>query len=227
MTADDLRDAIPRDWRDRLSSEFSKEYWPQLNRYVEDQRSRHSVYPSRDAVFETFRLSRFAKTRVVIVGQDPYPQQGLAHGLCFSVPASQTKIPLSLRNIRAVLNAEGFPTPDHGDLSAWADQGVLMLNTTLTVRHGSAGSHRASGWQHFTTAVIRLLGHRPEPTVFILWGRAAQTKKQLIVQPGHLVLTAPHPAARGRHRHVFLSSTPFSETNAHLAEPIDWGAIAR
>src|SRR5665647_225617 len=222
MTNEDWKGDLPSDWREVLSGEFMKDYWPRLIQYVEDERAQHAVYPPRESVFEAFRLSPFAKTRVVILGQDPYPQPGLAHGLCFSVPSTEP-IPLSLNNIFKVMKAEEIPRPEHGDLSAWGRQGVLLLNTTMTVRGGVAGSHRASGWQKFTNAVIDVLNKKQEPVVFVLWGRHAQRKRKRI-HPPHHVLEAPHPAARGNARHELLRSKPFSEVNAHLVEPIAWGA---
>ncbi|MCW2973208.1 MAG: Uracil glycosylase superfamily [Thermoleophilia bacterium] len=192
---------------------------------LEEQARGAAVYPPPRAVFAAFDHTPFEQVRVVIVGQDPYHGPGQAMGLAFSVPRGE-RVPPSLRNVYRELEADlGVPAPDHGDLTAWADRGVLLLNTSLTVRAHEAGSHARIGWQHFTDAALQALSDRREHVVFVLWGRHAQAKLPLIDQARHLVLQAAHPSPLSA-RHGFFGSRPFSQANAYLeshgAAPIDW-----
>jgi len=216
--------AARRPWPDVLGGEMSKPYFRGLLRLVDRERAKHAVYPAPHEVFAAFRLTDYEKLKVVILGQDPYPQRGQANGLCFSVPHGVPK-PKSLTNIHAAMRLDGFAPPEHGDLTAWAQQDVLLLNTALTVRLADPGSHTKE-WREFTDAVIRLLNAREEPLVFVLWGRAAQRKKRLIDTERHAVIEAPHPAARGTAQVRFRESQTFSKVNRILSdlghEPINW-----
>jgi uracil-DNA glycosylase len=185
-------------------------------------------YPKREEIFNALNLTPFEEVKVVIVGQDPYPREGEAHGLCFSVPKGK-KVPRSLKNIHKEC---GIEKPSHGDLTKWAEQGVLLLNATLTVQEGKAGSHKRIGWKKFTDAVIRAIIDKREHVVFLLWGLDAQKKGVLITDvKEHLVLKAFHPAARSAHSHPnsFRGCGHFKEANAYLMEhrlkPIDWHKI--
>ena len=167
------------DWNPILRAEFAKPYWPELQRFVAEERARHPVYPAHDEVFAALHLSPYEAVKVLILGQDPYHGPGQAHGLCFSV-RDGVRIPPSLQNIHKELEADlGVPRPQHGNLEAWARQGVLLLNATLTVRAGQAGSHQGKGWEIFTDRVIRAVSAKPEHVVFILWGSYARRKKEL------------------------------------------------
>jgi uracil-DNA glycosylase len=213
------------DWNPLLRDEFAKPYWQQLQQFVADERQRRPVYPPADEVFRALHLTSFADTRVVILGQDPYHGAGQAHGLCFSVRRG-VQPPPSLVNIFAELHDDlGLDTPPHGNLEAWARQGVLLLNTCLTVRAGQAGSHHGKGWEAFTDEVLRVVDAKPERVVFILWGAPARKKKALIHGPQHVVIESAHPSPLSA-RNGFFGSRPFSRANAALVEaglpPIDW-----
>ncbi|WP_214058675.1 uracil-DNA glycosylase [Nocardioides aquaticus] len=217
---------IPGDWLDVLQDETSKPYWGVLERFVADERANpdHEVYPAPEDVFAALKLTPFRDVRVVILGQDPYINPGEAHGLAFSVPAG-IDLPPSLRTIRKELAAdlEIHPAdlPEHGDLTAWAEQGVLLLNTTLTVRRGSSNSHQGFGWETFTDAVIRAISDELEGVVFILWGSAAQDKEKLIDKNRHpKPITAAHPKAWATAHNQLAGSRPFTTANRLLAE---WG----
>lgn len=208
-----------------LRGEFTKPYWQQLQRFVAGQRARYTVFPADADVFSALHLTSFADTKVVILGQDPYhgPQQ--AHGLCFSVRKG-VPVPPSLANIYKELHSDlGVPIPRHGNLEAWARQGVLLLNTTLTVRAGQAASHQGQGWETFTDEVLRTVNGKEQRVVFILWGAAARKKKSLIDLSRHVVLESAHPSPLSAHN-GFFGSRPFSRANAALMEagiePIDW-----
>src|SRR4051794_36668722 len=213
------------DWNPILRGEFDKPYWRDLQQFVGAERERHTVYPAHANVFAALHLTPYADTRVLILGQDPYHGSGQAHGLCFSVPAG-VQVPPSLANIHRELGADlGVPVPGHGSLEAWARQGVLLLNATLTVRAGQAGSHQGKGWETFTDEVIRVVAAKPEPVVFILWGGHARKKKSLIDTDRHVVIESAHPSPLSAHN-GFFGSRPFSATNdaliARNRQPIDW-----
>ena len=213
------------DWNPHLRGEFDEPYWRELHEFVRAERARATVYPPHDEVFAALHLTPYATTRVMILGQDPYHGRGQAHGLCFSVRQG-VRTPPSLANIHKELADDvGVPVPDHGNLEAWARQGVLLLNTTLTVRAGQAASHAGKGWETFTDRVIRVVDAKPEHVVFILWGGHARKKKALIDRNRHTIVESPHPSPLSAHN-GFFGSRPFSRTNAalesHGQAPIDW-----
>jgi uracil-DNA glycosylase len=217
------------DWNPVLRSEFSKPYWSNLQHFVAGERARHVVFPPADDVFAALHLTSYASTRVVILGQDPYHGPGQAHGLCFSVRPG-VAVPPSLANIHKELAADlGIEPPRHGNLERWARQGVLLLNTTLTVRAGQAASHQGKGWETFTDEVLRAVNDKPHPVVFILWGASARRKKSFIDVSRHTVIESAHPSPLSAHN-GFFGSRPFSRTNAALEAaglaPIDWGLPA-
>lgn len=217
---------IQNDWLDEISGEFKKPYYAQLFRFVQKEYSTYVVYPPADEIFNAFHFTPLSKVKVVILGQDPYHNENQAHGLSFSVKPEQKEIPPSLVNIYQELHDDlGCTIPSHGNLVKWAEQGVLLLNTVLTVRAHQANSHRGIGWEEFTDAAIRVLNTQDRPIVFILWGRPAQMKKRMLTNPNHLILEAPHPSPLSAYR-GFFGSKPFSQTNkfleAHGVEPIDW-----
>lgn len=213
------------DWNPVLRAELAKPYWAELQAFVDAERARHQVYPPPDEVFAALHLTPFAEVKVLILGQDPYHGPGQAHGLCFSVRPPVAPPP-SLENIFAELHADlGLPVPRHGSLRHWAEQGVLLLNATLTVRAHQAGSHQKKGWETFTDQVIRTVNDKPERVVFILWGSFARQKKALITGPQHTVIESAHPSPLSAHR-GFFGSRPFSRANEALVEagrePVDW-----
>lgn len=217
--------AATTDWNPLLRGEFVKPYWSDLQQFVAQERSEHPVYPPPNDVFAALHQTGFGQVKALILGQDPYHGPGQAHGLCFSVQPG-VAIPPSLRNIYKELHNDlGVVIPRHGCLSAWASQGVLLLNTTLTVRGGQAASHQGHGWETFTDQVIRVVNDKPERVVFILWGAAARRKKTLIDTYRHLVVESAHPSPLSAHN-GFFGSSPFSRTNQALIaagrEPIDW-----
>lgn len=213
------------DWNPVLRAELAKPYWAELQAFVEAERARHQVYPPPDEVFAALHLTPFAEVKVLILGQDPYHGPGQAHGLCFSVRPPVAPPP-SLENIFAELHTDlDLPVPRHGSLRHWAEQGVLLLNATLTVRAHQAGSHQKKGWETFTDQVIRAVNDKPERVVFILWGSFARQKRALITGPQHTVIESPHPSPLSAHR-GFFGSRPFSRANQALVEagrePVDW-----
>ena len=216
---------ISNDWLNGLKQEFSKPYYAKLYQTVRSEYSSHQIFPAADDIFNAFNYTPMSKVKVVILGQDPYHNDGQAHGLCFSVKPD-VDVPPSLVNIYKELHDDlGCRIPNNGYLKKWADQGVLMLNTVLTVRAHQANSHRGIGWEEFTDAAIRALNTEDRPIVFILWGRPAQMKASMLNNPNHLILKAPHPSPLSAYR-GFFGSRPFSQTNdflkAHGLEPIDW-----
>jgi uracil-DNA glycosylase len=216
--------ATKTDWNPVLRAEFDKPYWSELQAFVRAERDRHRVYPAPDEVFAALHLTPYADTRVVILGQDPYHGPGQAHGLCFSV-RDGVALPPSLVNIYKELSDDlGIAAPRHGNLGAWARQGVLLLNTTLTVRAGSAASHQGKGWETFTDQVIRAVNAKDHPVVFILWGSHARRKRALL-DARHVVIESAHPSPLSAHN-GFFGSRPFSRTNEALQraglKPIDW-----
>ena len=213
------------DWNPLLRDEFSRDYWSRLQEFVAQERRRFTVYPPHDDVFTALHLTSFADTRVVILGQDPYHGAGQAHGLCFSV-RRDVPVPPSLRNIFKELHDDlGCAVPGHGNLEHWARQGVLLLNTTLTVRAGAAASHQGKGWETFTDRVISVVNDKSERVVFLLWGTPSRRKKSLIDTTRHTVIESAHPSPLSAHN-GFLGSRPFSRANQALREagrePIDW-----
>ncbi|MBM6948948.1 uracil-DNA glycosylase [Mordavella massiliensis] len=217
--------AISNDWLDALKGEFKKPYYKQLFETVKKEYAAHPVFPPSEDIFNAFHLTPLKDVKVVILGQDPYHNVGQAHGLCFSVRKG-VPVPPSLVNIYQELHDDlGCRIPDHGYLVKWAQQGVLMLNTVLTVRAHQANSHRGIGWEEFTDAAIRAVDAQDRPIVFILWGAPAQRKKGMLHNPRHLVLEAPHPSPLSAYR-GFFGSRPFSRANAFLeangVSPIDW-----
>lgn len=216
---------ITNDWLEPLSKEFQKPYYKELFQFVKQEYSSTQVFPPADDIFNAFHLTPLNEVKVVIIGQDPYHNVGQAHGLCFSVKPD-VDLPPSLVNIYQELKDDlGCKIPNNGYLVKWAKQGVLMLNTVLTVRAHMANSHHGKGWEHFTDAAIRALNEQNRPIVFILWGRPAQMKKSMLNNPNHLILEAPHPSPLSAYR-GFFGSKPFSKTNKFLEEhglkPIDW-----
>lgn len=216
---------IQNDWLQAIGAEFKKSYYTELFKFVKQEYDTKQVFPPADDIFNAFHLTPFQDVKVVIIGQDPYHNDGQAHGLCFSVKP-EVEIPPSLVNIYQELHDDlDCYIPNNGYLVKWAQQGVLMLNTVLTVRAHMANSHHGKGWEEFTDAAIRALNEQDRPIVFILWGRPAQMKKSMLNNPRHLILEAPHPSPLSAYR-GFFGSRPFSKTNAFLAEnglePIDW-----
>ncbi|NNE12442.1 MAG: uracil-DNA glycosylase [Ilumatobacter sp.] len=216
---------VRTDWNPLLRAEFDKEYWSALQRFVAEERAAGPVHPPPEDTFSAFHVTPYSDTRVMILGQDPYHGPGQAHGLAFSVRHG-CRIPPSLANIHRELAGDlGIDPPDHGNLERWARQGVLLLNTTLTVRSSQAGSHQGRGWETFTDEVIRAVDAKPHHVVFILWGGHARKKKSLIDTARHTIIESPHPSPLSAH-HGFLGSKPFSRANAaleaHGQQPIDW-----
>lgn len=217
--------AITGRWQEKLKAEFGKEYYRKLYDTVRQEYSTHRVYPPSQEIFTAFHLTPIEKVKVVILGQDPYHEEGQAHGLSFSVKPG-IDIPPSLANIYQELHDDlGLKIPDNGCLTHWAEQGVLLLNTILTVRAHQAFSHRGIGWEQFTDAAIKALDDEDRPMVFILWGRPAGEKKALIRNPKRLIIESPHPSPLSAYR-GFFGSRPFSRTNDYLTAngctPIDW-----
>jgi uracil-DNA glycosylase len=216
---------VARDWDELIEHESAQPYFAALRSFLERERSEHRVFPPVDEELAALRITPRTQTKVVILGQDPYHGEGQAHGLSFSV-RSGVRIPPSLRNILGELHDDtGVPVAGTGDLTAWAGRGVLLLNTTLTVREGEAGSHHGRGWETFTDAVIASLNEKAERTVFVLWGNNARRKKSLITNPAHFVLESAHPSPLSA-RNGFFGSRPFSRANEALTaagvDPVDW-----
>lgn len=216
---------LESEWQEALKEECEKDYFCQLIDKVEAEASEHEIFPPLEEVFSAFHYTPLSKVRIVILGQDPYHEKGQAHGLCFSVQKG-VKIPPSLVNIYKELQSDmGYDIPTHGYLVEWAKQGVLMINTVLTVQEGKANSHQKIGWELFTDEVIRVVNRCEQPIVFILWGKPAQMKKRMLDNPNHLILEAPHPSPLSSYR-GFFGSKPFSQVNKFLNdqgyEEINW-----
>ena len=216
---------IEKSWEKELSSEFEKNYFKNLTSFVTKEYASKKVYPKPENVFRAFDLCPFDKTKVVIIGQDPYHGAGQAHGLCFSVQRG-IQNPPSLKNIfKEIADDLGIKMSDSGDLSSWASQGVLLLNATLTVLATQAGSHQKKGWEEFTDSAIKTISDKKENVVFLLWGSYAQGKEILINSQKHLILKAPHPSPLSSYR-GFFGSKHFSQTNKYLKDTdqdeIDW-----
>ena len=216
---------IEEGWKSQLKNEFEKPYFTELVRFVKEEYSTKTIYPPSKLIFNAFNSTPFNQVKVVIVGQDPYHQPHQANGLCFSVNDG-IRIPPSLVNIYKEINLDlGTPIPASGNLERWAKQGVLLLNATLTVRAGAAGSHQGKGWEQFTDSVIESLSTDRNNLVFMLWGAYAQKKGATIDQSKHLVMRSPHPSPLSAHR-GFFGNKHFSKANEYLISkgkrPIEW-----
>ncbi|OLP66886.1 Uracil-DNA glycosylase [Bacillus pumilus] len=212
-------------WWAVMKSEFEQPYYQELREWLNEEYHAHTVFPKLDDIYRALHLTSYEKVKVVILGQDPYHGPGQAHGLSFSVQPG-VKQPPSLKNIFKELHDDlGCPVPNHGSLVSWAEQGVLLLNTVLTVRKGEANSHKGKGWERVTDRVIDVLNERDQPVVFVLWGRHAQNKKDRIDQNKHYIIESPHPSPFSA-RNGFFGSRPFSKVNTHLTqmglEEINW-----
>jgi len=212
-------------WKEVLMDQFQSPYFGTLKEFLLAEKEKYTIYPPGRLIFNAFQRTPFEKVKVVVLGQDPYHGPGQAHGLCFSVPQGIPKPP-SLVNIFKELHSDlGTPLPEHGNLEKWADQGVLLINATLTVRKGQAGSHQKRGWETFTNRVIELVSEEKSGVVFLLWGRFAQAKESLIDGNRHLVLKAAHPSPLSAHN-GFFGCRHFSRTNDYLVQQgkgaIDW-----
>jgi uracil-DNA glycosylase len=219
--------AIENTWKNALKDEFNAPYFKQLKSFLVEERQKYTIFPPGKLIFAAFDNTPFDKVKVVLIGQDPYHGKGQANGLCFSVGPNVPKPP-SLVNIFKELQSDlGFPIPEKGGLEPWAQQGVLLLNATLTVREGQAGSHQGKGWEQFTDAVIRKISDEKKGIVFLLWGRFAHSKEELINADKHFILKAAHPSplARG----AFFGCKHFSKTNKILEhegkKPINWKIV--
>lgn len=217
---------IDNDWLPAIQGEFKKPYYKDLFQFVKDEYSRTVIYPPSEDIFNALHLTPLSKVKVLILGQDPYHNENQAHGLSFSVPLSQKEIPPSLQNIYQELHDDlGCEIPDNGYLEKWAKQGVLLLNTVLTVRAHQANSHKGHGWEQFTDAIIQAVNAQDRPIVYLLWGKPAQSKMPMLTNPKHLILQAPHPSPLSAYR-GFFGCKHFSRANAFLEangeSPIDW-----
>lgn len=220
-----MKEIIHNDWQQVLEKEFESPYYQQLREFLKKEYQTETVYPPMNEIWEAFELTPYHKVKVVILGQDPYHGPNQANGLSFSVEKG-VRLPPSLRNIYKELEADLSIVPaKHGDLTAWAEQGVFLLNSVLTVRGGQAYSHRGKGWEMLTDAVIRALNEREKPVIFLLWGNASIQKKALIDTKKHVVFTSPHPSPLSANR-GFFGSKPFSKVNEALVKlgetPINW-----
>jgi len=214
-------------WKDLLTQEVEQPYYKQLVTFLEQQYREETVYPKKENIFNALQLTDYNQVKVVILGQDPYHGPNQAHGLSFSVEKGQ-KLPPSLKNMMKELQQDiGCEIPEHGDLTSWAKQGVLLLNTVLTVQAGKANSHKGQGWERFTDTIIENLAKREQPIVFLLWGKPAQSKRNLIerISSNHIIFQSPHPSPLSAHR-GFFGSKPYSKANEALLslgqQPIDW-----
>lgn len=220
-----MKEIIHNSWQTILTDEFEKEYYQKLRNFLKKEYTTQKIHPDMYHIYEALELTPYEKVKVVILGQDPYHGVNQAHGLSFSVQPG-VKIPPSLNNIYKELQSDlGISPVKHGNLVSWAKQGVLLLNTVLTVREGQAYSHRGKGWEILTDKIIEKLNEREKPIVFILWGKPAQEKMKMIDKSRHIILTSAHPSPLSAHR-GFLGSKPFSKTNDALMAlgetPIDW-----
>lgn len=219
---------IGNDWDSVLKDEFEKDYFLKIMDFVDGEYATKTIYPPYDEIFNAFKLTNIYNVKVVILGQDPYHEAGQAHGLAFSTPDGRP-IPRSLKNIFKEINSEyDYPIPESGCLEKWAKQGVFLLNTVLTVQDGNANSHSKCGWQTFTDNVIKILNSQEQPIVFLLWGKQAEKKKELITNPNHLVLITSHPSPFSARR-GFFGCNHFKMANEFLRknemEEIDWNLV--
>ncbi len=217
---------LSNDWLEAVAEEFKKPYYRELYQFVKDEYARTVVYPPADDIFNAMHFTPLKEVKVLILGQDPYHNVNQAHGLSFSVLPSQKDIPPSLQNIYQELHDDlGCDMPNNGYLKKWADQGVLLLNTVLTVRAHQANSHQGKGWEKFTDAIISAVNAKEEPVVYLLWGKPAQSKAPMLTNPNHLILKAPHPSPLSAYR-GFFGCKHFSQANDFLRQhgvaPIDW-----
>jgi len=217
---------INNDWLDSIMDEFNKPYYKELYKFVKQEYETTVIYPPVDDIFNAFHFTPLSKVKVVILGQDPYHNVNQAHGLSFSVLPEQKDLPPSLQNIYKELNSDlGCYLPNNGYLKKWADQGVLMLNTVLTVRAHQANSHQGHGWETFTNSIIHAVNEQDRPIVFLLWGKPAQSKIPMLTNPKHMILKAPHPSPLSSYR-GFFGCKHFSKANEFLIEngmdSIDW-----
>lgn len=208
---------LGNDWDSLLKEEFQKEYYLTLRKFLKEEYQKETVYPDMHDIFNALRLTPYRDVRVVIFGQDPYHEPNQAHGLCFSVKKGVPKPPSLLNIFKELREDLGIQAPPHGCLESWAKNGVLLLNSVLTVRKGEANSHRGKGWEIFTNRVVELLNQREDPMVFILWGNHAKEKGKLITQPQHLIITGSHPSPLSAHQGYF-GGKYFSRANQFLEE---------
>lgn len=213
------------DWAELLNPELVKPYYKELREFLKAEYSTRQIFPDMFAIFNALHYTSYEDARVVILGQDPYHGDGQAHGLSFSVQPGVAPPPSLVNIFKELATDLGCTVPNNGYLKPWADQGVLLLNTVLTVRAHAAGSHHGRGWETFTDRIIELLNEREKPLAFILWGTPARRKKQMITNPRHLIIESPHPSPLSAHR-GFFGSRPFSRVNTWLTaqgeEPINW-----
>jgi len=216
---------IEESWKEILAGEFSSSYFMELKEFLVDEKAKHTIYPPGNLIFHAFQLTPFQHVRVVVIGQDPYHGPGQAHGLSFSVPKGIAPPPSLVNIFKEIQRDTGIPVPAHGNLEAWARQGVLLLNATLTVRAGQPGSHQRKGWETFTNAVIKNLSEQRVGLIFLLWGKFAQEKEALIDTNRHYILKAAHPSPYSAYN-GFMGCSHFSRTNEllrkHGLEEIDW-----
>ncbi|MEK5079180.1 uracil-DNA glycosylase [Solibacillus sp. FSL W7-1436] len=222
-----MMEQLTNSWKDLLAREAEEPYYKLLETFLVRQYNEATVYPEKENIFNALQLTDYNDVKVVILGQDPYHGPNQAHGLSFSVEKGQ-KLPPSLKNMMKELQQDiGCEIPEHGDLTSWAKQGVLLLNTVLTVQAGKANSHKGQGWEQLTNAIIEHLAKRDQPIVFLLWGKPAQSKRMLIerISDKHIILQSPHPSPLSAHR-GFFGSRPYSKANEALLslgqQPIDW-----
>lgn len=216
---------IGNSWDEILAGEFDKEYYLKLRQFLIGEYKSRVIYPDMYDIFNALKFTPYEKVKAVILGQDPYHQPGQAHGLCFSVQKGVPQPPSLVNIFKELADDLGITPPSHGNLESWANNGVLLLNTALTVRKNQANSHRGKGWEIFTDRVIELLNERPQPMVFILWGNNAKAKEKLVTNPNHCIIKGAHPSPLSAH-YGFWGGKYFSRTNDFLAstgqEPIDW-----
>lgn len=220
-----MAEILKNDWKEALDPEFQKPYYKELRNFLIQEYQTRQIFPPMHDIFNALHYTPLSRVRVMILGQDPYHDVNQAHGLCFSVLPGQQPPP-SLQNIYKELHDDlGCPIPNHGYLKKWADQGVLLLNTVLTVRAHQANSHQNKGWEQFTDAVIEAVNRQQRPVVYLLWGKPAQSKQAMLTNRSHLILRAPHPSPLSAYR-GFFGSKPFSQANEFLekrgAGTVDW-----
>lgn len=221
---------IPPGWRRVLADEIKKSYYQKLQKFLKTEKQKFTIFPSEKDIFSALKFTPYNKVKVLLLGQDPYHDDGQAHGLCFSVRPGEAPPPSLMNIFKELRNDTGFRVPTHGHLAHWAKQGILMLNAVLTVRAHQAGSHRNQGWETFTDAIIQAVNAKASPVVFLLWGNYAKAKMQLIDRQKHCIIYSAHPSPLSAHN-GFFGSRPFSKTNAALrywGQPeIDWQILER